>query len=144
MTITHSSTPSSTRTTADPTALAQQVLARLEDAWNRADGRAFGSVYAPDASFVTIHGRHIVGSDAIGAGHAGIFTTIYAGSVNRMELVRATEVAQGVVVALSVNTLECPAGPLVGRHEAMSTSVITVDEMGDAQVVSTHNTLVTA
>ena len=72
----------------DPTSVAHQVLGRLEQAWNAGDGAAFGAAYASDASFVTIRGDHIVGSAAIGAGHAGIFRTIYAGSVNRMELVR--------------------------------------------------------
>ena len=101
------------------------MLARLERAWNDADGAAFGRVYAPGSSFVTIRGEHIVGSTAIGAGHHGIFTTIYAGSVNRMELVRAEEIVDGVVVAVSLNTLDCPTGPLAGRHQAMSTSVVT-------------------
>lgn len=111
-----------------------------------ADGTAFGTNYTPDASFVNIRGEHIVGSEAIGAGHAGIFSTIYAGSVNRMELVRATEISDGVVLAISVNTLDCPTGPLAGRHQAMSTNVITrpVDGEEPWHIVSSHNTLVTA
>ena len=126
--------------------MAHEVLGRLEAAWNDGDGVAFGDVYAPDASFVTIRGEHIVGDAAIGAGHDGIFRTIYAGSVNRMELVRANEIAEGVILAVSVNTLDCPTGPLAGRRQAMSTSVITRPGSGDGrwQVVSTHNTLVTA
>ena len=35
----------------------------------------------------------------------------------------ASEIADGVVLATSLNTLDCPSGPLVGRHSAMSTSV---------------------
>src|SRR6476620_5010303 len=119
-----STVPSADRST-DPSTVAGDVLARLERAWNDADGAAFGRVYAPGSSFVTIRGEHIVGSTAIGAGHDGIFTTIYAGSVNRMELVRAEEIVDGVVVAVSLNTLDCPTGPLAGRHQAMSTSVVT-------------------
>lgn len=138
MTATHVST--------DPKTVALEVLERLEAAWNDADGTAFGANYTPDASFVNIRGEHIVGSEAIGAGHAGIFSTIYAGSVNRMELVRASEISEGVVLAVSVNTLNCPAGPLAGRHQAMSTSVIArpVDGEGPWHIVSSHNTLVTA
>jgi uncharacterized protein (TIGR02246 family) len=135
-----------TDVTTNPTTVATEVLERLETAWNDADGAAFGSAYTPDASFVTVRGEHIVGSAAIGAGHAGIFSTIYAGSVNRMELVRATQIAEGVVLAVSVNTLEVPAGPLAGRHKAMSTSVITAPAAvnGSWRVVSTHNTLMTS
>ncbi|WP_395696168.1 SgcJ/EcaC family oxidoreductase [Nocardioides sp.] len=131
--------------TSTPAAVAHEVLGRLESAWNAGDGAAFGAVYAPDASFVTIRGEHVVGAEAIGAGHAGIFGSIYAGSVNRMELVRAVELADGVVLAVSVNTLDCPTGPLAGRHQAMSTSVVARSaEAAGWHVVSTHNTLVGA
>jgi uncharacterized protein (TIGR02246 family) len=135
-----STVPSADRST-DPSTVAGDVLARLERAWNDADGAAFGRVYAPGSSFVTIRGEHIVGSTAIGAGHHGIFTTIYAGSVNRMELVRAEEIVDGVVVAVSLNTLDCPTGPLAGRHQAMSTSVVTRRPDGGWDVTATHNTL---
>ncbi|MCW2812219.1 MAG: hypothetical protein JWP61_2677, partial [Friedmanniella sp.] len=76
--------------------VATDVLGRLESAWNDGDGAAFGALYAPEASFVTIRGEHIVGSEAIGRGHAAIFGSIYAGSVNQMVLVSATELASGV------------------------------------------------
>jgi uncharacterized protein (TIGR02246 family) len=127
-----------------PASVATEVLARLESAWNTGDGRAFGATYTDDASFVTIRGEHIRGAAAIGAGHAGIFATIYAGSGNRMELVRAEEVVDGVVLAVSVNTLDCPTGPLAGVHRAMSTSLVTRTDGGAWQVLSTHNTLVAA
>ena len=100
--------------------VAVEVIARLETAWNAADGTAFGRAYAADASFVNIRGEHIVGSEAIGAGHDGIFHSIYAGSVNQMEVVSAEELATGVVLVVSRNTLDCPTGPLAGRHQAMS------------------------
>jgi uncharacterized protein (TIGR02246 family) len=130
----------------DPKTVALEVLGRLEAAWNTADGRAYGHAYSADASFVNIRGEHIAGRDAIGAGHDGIFRTIYAGSRNEMALVRAEEIAEGVVLAVSVNTLDCPTGPLAGRHQALSTSVITRpgDADGQWQIISTHNTLVTA
>ena len=126
-----------------PTTVARQVLHELETAWNNADGAAFGALYTSDASFVNIRGEHINGSAAIGAGHHGIFTTIYAGSVNQMELLRAEMVADGVVVAIALNTLDCPIGPLAGRNQAVSTSVITrSDDHGPWRIVASHNTLV--
>jgi uncharacterized protein (TIGR02246 family) len=128
----------------DPMSVALEVFDRLEKAWNDADGTAFGRAYAADASFVNIRGEHIVGSEAIGAGHDGIFHSIYAGSVNKMEVVRAEELAEGVVLAISRNTLECPTGPLAGRHQALSTNVVARAEDGTWQVLSSHNTLVTA
>ncbi|MDE9367879.1 SgcJ/EcaC family oxidoreductase [Luteipulveratus sp. YIM 133132] len=132
--------------TTSPETVARHVLNRLESAWNEADGEAFGSCYAQDATFVTIRGERIVGRAAIAAGHAGIFSTIYAGSVNRMELVSATEIAGGVVLVDSVSTLDCPTGPLAGVHRARSTSVVLLpsDGAGSPSIVSGHNTLVTA
>jgi uncharacterized protein (TIGR02246 family) len=127
----------------DAAAVAREVLDGLETAWNRADGRAFGAAYAPGASFVTIRGEHVVGATVIAAGHAAIFGSIYAGSTNRMALLRAHEVAEGVVLAVSESTLDCPAGPLAGVHRATSTSVLVRDDSADLgwRVVSTHNTL---
>src|SRR6478752_9185038 len=121
MTIAKPRTPSRI---ADPKTVALDVLGRLEKAWNDADGEAFGSNYAPDASFVNIRGEHIVGRAAIAAGHTGIFTTIYAGSVNHMSLAHASEISNGIVLAVSVNTLDCPSGPMAGVHTAISTTVI--------------------
>ena len=142
MTITH--LPHAART-AEAESVALEVLARLEKAWNDGNGEAFGSNFAPEASFVNIRGEHIVGRAGIAAGHAGILTTIYAGSVNRMQLVRAIEVADGMVAAISVNTLDCPTGPLVGVHQAMSTILISVpsDGTGRPAIIVGHNTLVT-
>jgi uncharacterized protein (TIGR02246 family) len=129
----------------EPETAARTMLAALEAAWNDGDGDAFGALYAPDASFVTVRGDHAVGSRAIGEGHARIFATIYAGSVNRMELVQAREVGPGLVLAVSVNTLRCPSGPMAGEHKAMSTSVIAADDKGSSwRVVATQNTLLAA
>jgi uncharacterized protein (TIGR02246 family) len=133
-----------TTTPADLTSVAHQMLSRLEQAWNAGDGAAFGACYASDASFVTVRGDRIVGSAAIGAGHDGIFRSIYAGSVNRMELIETRPLAEGVVLVVSLNTLDVPAGPFAGRHQAFSTNVITRAADGAWSILSTHNTLVAA
>jgi uncharacterized protein (TIGR02246 family) len=125
------------------TDVAGDVLAWLEKAWNDADGEAFGACYTADATFVTIRGAHFAGRDTIADGHAGILGSIYAGSINRMELISAREIADGVVVSIARSTLDCPAGPLAGVHQAMSTSVITRQD-GTWLVATTHNTLVEA
>ena len=130
-----------TSTTTAPELVAGEMLARLEDAWNRGDGAAFGAPFTDDASFVTVRGELHVGSTAIGGGHAGIFATIYAGSTNRMQLVEA-RAAGDAVVATSRHTLDVPAGPLAGIHRATSTSVL-VQRDGEWRMVASHNTLVT-
>jgi len=130
-----------TSTTTAPELVAGEMLARLEDAWNRGDGAAFGAPFTDDASFVTVRGELHVGSTAIGGGHAGIFATIYAGSTNRMQLVEA-RAAGDAVVATSRHTLDVPAGPLAGIHRATSTSVL-VQRDGEWRMIASHNTLVT-
>jgi uncharacterized protein (TIGR02246 family) len=136
---TDNSTPSTDGT---PDEVATEVLSRLETAWNAADGAAFGAAYRPDASFVTVQGQHVEGAEGIGAGHAAILATIYAGTVNRMELVSARALADGVVLAVSRNTLQVPAGPLAGTHQAMFTSVLVRDPEGGWSVAASHNTLI--
>ena len=132
--------PASTRTDD----IARAVLRRLEDAWNRGDGQAFGAVYAEDAYFVTIRGEHLRGRGQIAGGHGGIFATIYAGSTNRMELIDARRIAENVVVSTSTGTLDAPHGPLQGIHTAMSTSVLVLQDDGEWLIAATHNTLVAA
>jgi uncharacterized protein (TIGR02246 family) len=116
------------------------VLDRMEQAWNSADGTAFGSVFADDADFVNIRGEHYVGQVAIAAGHQGIFDTIYAGSVNRFQLERTRQIAPQTIVAVVESTLDCPHGPLVGVHQARFTLVL-VDHDGRWEVDAFHNTI---
>ncbi len=131
-------------TSNDPTTVASTLLGELETAWNAGDGQAFGRAYAADATFVTVRGEHIVGRGAIAGGHQGIFDSIYRDSTNRMEVVTAESLAEGVVLAVSAHTLDVPQGPLAGRHRATCTSVMTRLADGDWVVASSQNTLVTA
>jgi uncharacterized protein (TIGR02246 family) len=126
------------------TSVAHDLLSRLQRAWDEGDGAAFGAAYASDASFVNVRGEHVVGRAAIGAGHDGIFRSIYAGSTNRMRPVRVEELGDGVVLMVSLNSLDVPSGPLAGRHEAFSTSVVVRVDDGAWLVAATHNTLVAA
>ena len=120
----------------------RELLQRLEDAWNRGDGEAFGAPYDDGASFVNIRGELHYGP-AIAAGHAQIFATTHAGSTNRMRLVRAQRVSDDVIVAISCHTLDAPRGPLAGVHSALSTSVL-VRSGRQWRIAATHNTLVGA
>ncbi len=56
--------------------IAGALARQLQDAWNAADGAAFGKPFAPDADFVTIRGE-LHSGPAIAAGHQAIFDTIY-------------------------------------------------------------------
>jgi uncharacterized protein (TIGR02246 family) len=72
-----------TQVQTDAAAVATPIFQQLEDAWNAADGAAFGARFTDDADFVNVRGEHFQGRAAIAAGHAGIFRSIYAGSRNQ-------------------------------------------------------------
>lgn len=124
------------------TEIARGVLQRLEQAWNAGDGEAYGRPYADEAWFVNLQGLLAYGREAIAAGHARIFDTIYAGSTNRMQLVDARRVADDVIVSTARNTLDCPHGPLVGVHQAIVTSLL-MRSADRWAIVASQTTLVT-
>ena len=82
----------------NPKSIAENMLKRLEDAWNAADGAAFGAPFAPEADFVNIRGDLLSGEE-IAAGHQQIFDTIYAGSTVRYTVLRTRELHDRVILA---------------------------------------------
>ncbi len=125
----------------DPATIAASLFQQAEDAWNAADGAAFGALFTEESDFVNIRGEHHRGSVAIARGHQGIFDTIYRGSRVRYEPELARSVAPGTIVALAAATLEVPAGPLQGVLNARMTIVIT-EQDGRWLITAFHNTLV--
>jgi uncharacterized protein (TIGR02246 family) len=123
----------------DRTAL-ESVVKALEAAWNAGDGARFGAPFAADADFVTIRAEHLRGRDAIAAGHAGIFQTIYAGSVNAFTLDSARLIRPDVALVHVRAVLDVPAGPLAGRHNATYSMILTRTAAGWG-IASFHNTL---
>lgn len=131
----------------DPTDVAERFYRAIGAAWNAGDGAAYGAPFAQDSEFVDVRGvKHHGGPEVIGSSHQGIFDTIYKGSSIVYELIRARLVGDGVVVANGRATLDAPAGPLAGRHHAISTVVLVRDAAASAgwSAVAFHNTLVTA
>jgi uncharacterized protein (TIGR02246 family) len=134
-------TPDTSRRT-DPAAVASPILQQLEQAWNDADGAAFGAVFADEMDFVNVRGEHHRGDGAyIGRAHQGIFDSIYAGSTVSFRLDIARVLAPGVVLAVASSTLDVPQGPLQGIHHARMTMVIAAQD-GDWRITAFHNTLV--
>jgi uncharacterized protein (TIGR02246 family) len=125
----------------DPATIAASLFQQAEQAWNAADGAAFGALFTEESDFVNIRGEHHRGSVAIARGHQGIFDTIYAGSRVRYEPELARSVAPGTIVALAAATLEVPAGPLQGVLNARMTVVIT-EQGGRWLITAFHNTLI--
>lgn len=127
----------------DPEQIAEDVVGRLEQAWNAGDGTAYGEPFTVDADFVTIRGDHMSGRPTIVAGHQQIFDTIYRGSTNRTRVLGARQLDDNVILAQVKATLNAPSGPLAGEHDALA-SVVLIDVEGDWRIAAFHNTLITA
>lgn len=128
--------------TENTTGIATDMARALEDAWNAADGIAFGSVFTDDADFIDIRGAHHRGRNAIGHGHQAIFDSIYRGSKVTYSVVSAESVDAGTVYAVVDATLDAPSGPLQGIHHSRLSLLLVRDETGVWSVRSFHNTLV--
>jgi uncharacterized protein (TIGR02246 family) len=124
---------------ADRAALAA-IIADLETAWNAGDGAAFAAPFADDADFVNIRADHFRGRNAIAGGHAGIFRTIYAGSVNRYTVEAARLLHADVALVHVHAALDVPSGPVAGHHSARFSAVFT-RELEGWRIAAFHNTL---
>ena len=124
----------------DDRAAVERLVRALEAAWNAMDGAAFAAPFAADADFVNVRGEHVRGRPAIAAGHAGIFRTIYAGSVNEYT-VQAARLLRPQVALVHVHArLDVPQGPLAGRHQALF-SLLCTEESDGWEIAAFHNTL---
>ena len=127
--------------TIDSNAAAADFYQRIENAWNTADGEGFGSAFRADASFVDVRGDTHDGAAAIGAGHQGIFDSIYRDSSVRYVVQTARALDDEHVLARGLSTLDVPTGPMAGTHRAVNTVVLC--RTGDTwAAVAFHNTLV--
>jgi uncharacterized protein (TIGR02246 family) len=128
--------------TPDATAIAVARLEQMEQAWNRADGAAFGAAFADETDFVDIRGAHHRGDGAaIGHGHQAIFDAVYTGSTVRYQLDLARVIAPGCILAVSTSTLDAPTGPRRGINHSRMTAIIT-DQRDRWAVAAFQNTLV--
>jgi uncharacterized protein (TIGR02246 family) len=61
-------------------AAAQAMVDRFADSWNRADGKAYGENYWPEAELVNPSGAIVDGQAAIVQEHVDLWNTIFKGS----------------------------------------------------------------
>ena len=121
--------------------VANEIIRRLEQAWNEGDGQAFGQPFTVDADFVDIRGEYHRGQVAIAAGHQAIFDSIYKGSSADYKLIQARQLSNGVILAHATGVLRAPSGPLAGEHSAVQ-SLVLAREGDEWRIAGFHNTLV--
>ena len=125
----------------DDERIVSEIVSRLEQAWNVADGNAFAQSFTEDADFVNIRGEHLRTREVISKGHQGIFDTIYKGSVVRYETAGVRQIAPMVLLAHVNATLKALTGPLAGQHHSLFTLVLVQHET-NWRIAAFHNTLV--
>ncbi|HET7462786.1 MAG TPA: SgcJ/EcaC family oxidoreductase [Longimicrobium sp.] len=117
------------------------IVQAMQDAWNAGDGAAFTAPFTDDADFVNVYGMHARGRDEIRRGHEFILKGPYAGSVNRYVLESVRLPRPDTALAHVRATLQVPAGPLAGEHQARY-SMVLLHDGGRWQVTAFHNTFV--
>lgn len=121
--------------------IVSEIVSKLENAWNAADGAGFAQPFAEDADFVNIRADHFHTREVIAQGHQNIFDTIYKGSVVRYRAASVREISPKVLLAHVNATLKVPAGPLAGEIDALF-SIVLVPVGNDWRITAFHNTLV--
>jgi uncharacterized protein (TIGR02246 family) len=126
----------------DASQVASAVLARLDAAWNAADGAAFAAEFTEAVDVVNIFGMHIRGRAATAERMQHIFDTIFQGSRHRRrQLEEARFLAADVVLAISSATVEIPTGPLAPEMNNRQTAIL-VREGGAWRITAWQNTLI--
>lgn len=115
------------------------------DAWNRGDADAFGAHYAENGRFTNVIGQQLYGRKAFVAQHAMIFSTIYKGSHNTLEISKITFLRPDVALveidgALSGAT-RLPPGLKVADDGALHVKLLEVmsKEKGSWVIQLFHN-----
>ena len=117
-----------------------ELVRLLEDAWNGSNSQRFASVFAEDADFITVLGKHYNGRESIDAGHRAIFDTIYKGSHNRYTIEGVRFIRPDVVVVFVSANLELADSRAISARPTM----LLTKENGKWQVAVLQNTVVSA
>ena len=117
-----------------------ELVRVLEDAWNSSNSQRFASVFADDADFITVLGKHYNGRGPIDAGHRAIFDTIYKGSRNRYTIEGVRFVRPDVVVVFVRALLQLAENKTISARPTM----VLTKENGKWQVEVLQNTVVAA
>jgi uncharacterized protein (TIGR02246 family) len=93
----------------------EQVVAELQNAWNRHDMEALGSLFCEDATFINRFGHYVRGVQEIISLHAPIHETIYSDSTMENEVIATIALGDDAAVVHCWSRLTVgkahPAGP---------------------------------
>jgi uncharacterized protein (TIGR02246 family) len=120
-----------------------QVISALQDAQRREDVDAFVGLFAPDATWVTAHGKRLIGRAEIAAFTAQVLPGAMRDSSASYEVVHIVYVRPDVAIAAVVQRpLTLEGDPLPGVPEGRPTYVLAKDDAGAWRIVAGQNTQV--
>lgn len=90
-----------TETTADTDAI-RDLITRSQDAWNRADGAAYGACFTADATDVTYVGTIYRGADEIGRAHQVLFDSFLKGTQLWTEIVEIRRYGRDTALVITL------------------------------------------
>ncbi len=117
----------------------RQLLARLEDAWARGDGKAYGAEFTADATYVTFVGTVYRGAAEIGAAHQVLFDKFLRGTKLAGHLEEIRFVSDGVAVVASRGDVYKGHRP-PARLGKVQTYTVVREADGQWRVAAFHNT----
>jgi uncharacterized protein (TIGR02246 family) len=133
----------------EETIAAESMMDRFVDAWNRADGDAYGKNYWMDAELVGPTGMIWSGRTAIAGMHVDLWAGPFRGSHIDAELRRVRKVGTNCLLVdldLSLQgAQQAPPGAVVDAHGVIRTRLKHVlEKRGEEwQIVAAQNTFVT-
>src|SRR5215469_8232246 len=121
----------------------QEVVAKLESAWNNYDSVAWAALFAEDADFIHILGGHFHGRSDIEHGHRMIFDTIYKGSHNNFAVEGTRFVRPDVAIVFVRAHLTWYLNGNEQNIDARPTLIAHKKDNGQWEIVAFQNTLIT-
>ncbi len=113
--------PDPARTAAE--AMAQTYVA----AWDRRDAQALGAQFAPDGDFINPAGAYVRGPEAVAAFYRSVFTGGYGDSHGAFRVVKARQLAPGVIAIDGEFTIDRPGHP---REAGLASAILVHGKAG--------------
>lgn len=116
----------------------KSVFEGLSEAWEQADGDAWGSYFTDDADFTVWFGLHLDGRKKIAEGHQWVFDTVYPNTRYEFEVTDLKFLKSDIaVVHLNASIIE-PGGELPAEPHTLPVAVLqNIDNIW--KVVMFHN-----
>lgn len=116
----------------------QSVFRGLTEAWEQADGNAWGSYFTEDADFTVWFGLHLKGRSEIADGHQWVFNTVYPNTRYEFTITDLKFIKPDVAIAHLNASVIKPGEDLPAEPNTLPVAVL--QKLGeDWKIVMFHN-----